>query len=775
MTDTTAGRGGVGIRLFIAGGELVKRGFDGIADSGKKMWAQIALGERAANPSLRAMSTVTAGVKDGFADLAARAGTAGTALSAFGTTGVVVAGILGGLLLSLNKVREGMAFAAELTDASDRIGIGAESLQAFGYVADEAGVDVEAFRSNLEKLNGTVGAFKVGIGDGKLKPIFEELGITKAQLANVKDAEGMVMLLADTLGQVRDRAVQVRLARGLGVEESLPILRLGSEEIRRLSGEARDLGLVMSDDVRTSFDEADRAVEKAQQRIDMSLRVAVVALADDFATVVTAIAEVVVWLEKLNSVKIPNYGERAGQWTNDQLRRGLGMGPNRARADRIARERGWVSEAGEFNRVEVMQGLEALAAGDQSGFDPKGHTSGGGGDAAARKAEREAQQRRQRQERFDQQLARVQSEILNSYDRGFLSIDGKAAYERASLEREHADRLAEIVRAEREYVESKGLRGLSDIEAEQLRAKQAELLEQKQAVVEWARRRDVAAHALETATATAEAANDLLTIEAQMAMTSRERTRVEREILIATLAIARKRRQAEVDEDPELTEDDRAGLMARFDRQARGQVRLFDHTEEERLRTQFKSYGNEVAQAIEDRRLGEYIGDQLKARLMDGALDMLFNGLKGLGGASGGEGGGWLSGVVKAGLGLFGGGRAGGGETRTGFVYDLAETGRPELFMMGGNGHVTSAAETVRLLRESLGGGVGPSAYGGAQEHRIVVIPDRASFIALSAEAATPIAKGAAQQAAGRSFAGSVSTSAKAAPIAVSDHRSYEG
>ncbi|MBX9707054.1 MAG: hypothetical protein K2X61_03875, partial [Caulobacteraceae bacterium] len=56
MTDATAGRGGVGIRLFIQGGELARRTFDQVGDSGRRMWAEIALGQRSANPAIRALS-----------------------------------------------------------------------------------------------------------------------------------------------------------------------------------------------------------------------------------------------------------------------------------------------------------------------------------------------------------------------------------------------------------------------------------------------------------------------------------------------------------------------------------------------------------------------------------------------------------------------------------------------------------------------------------------------------------------------------------------------
>lgn len=701
MTDATAGRGGVGIRLFVQGGEVVRRTFDQIGDSGKKMWAEIAVGERAANPAIRGLSVGVNEAKGALDGLIGRAGPAGSALSSFGAAGVLAAAALGGLAIAMVKVREGMQFAADLTDTAERIGVGAEALQEWRYVADEAGVSVETFQSNLERLNGQVGAFKSGIGDGRLKPIFEELGITKDQLGGVKDAQDMMLLLADTLGQVKDRAVQVRLAKGLGVEESLPIIRLGSDEIRKLSADARDLGLVMSDEVRTEFDEADRAIEKAQQRIQMSLRVAVVDLADDFATLVGVVADLVGWLGKLNSIKIENPGAIAGQWVNDMGRRALGMGRNPQRAARLA----GVEAAGDWDINEVTQGLQALAQPPRPGFDRRGHSSGrGGGNNAARQAEREAEQRRQREERAEQQLERVQREIDRSYDRGNLSIEGRAAYEIADLESERAERLREIARAEEEYIRSKGLSGLTEAEGEQLRAKQTELSEQRKAVVEWERRRAIAEERLRTEEESARAATELLDIDAQMARTQGERYRIEREILLATIEIARKRKQAELDNDANLEEGDRRKLMGSFDRNADAQVRLFDYNETERLREQFKGYGREVVDAIRQGQIGEYIGDKLKERLMDGALDQVF-GLFSMGsGKKGGSGGNWFSAAFSALSSSFGGGRAAGGGTERGRFYATVEHGRPELFMLGGQGQVTSAAETVRMLEESLGG-----------------------------------------------------------------------
>ena len=726
MTDTTAGRGGVGIRLFVQGGEVVRRTFDQIGDSGKKMWAEIALGEKSANPAIRSLSIGANELKQGFDGLVSRAGSAGTALAAFGVVGLAAAAALGALAIATQGAFEAMNNAADLTDAADLIGVGVEALQQWRYVADEAGVDTATLEGVMEKLNGTIGKFKLGLGDGKLKPAFEELGITKDQLANVQTADQMLLLLADTLGQVKDRGQQVALARTLGVEEALPVIRLGRDELERLTAAASDLGLVLDSETNARLDESDRKLELAGQQMRIVRDTAVAPLAEIFADVAGELAGMAVefsniesrapgWIQTFLAIgrAIPGAGmiQRAGEFALGRTFSTL-VGPGNDTDS---------NRAGAWDRDDVLKGLTALGTSPKGDYEPRGHTSGRGGGAssaaaAARQREREAEQRRQREEHAQQQLERANDDIARSYGKGNLSIADKASYEVADLELERAARLREIARAEEEYISSKGLRGLTEAEGEQLRAKQDELTEQKKAIVEWDRRRDIAARRLKDEEDAARSATELLDIDAQMARTQSERHRIEREILLATIEIARKRKAFELENDPELDDQQRGQQMAIFNRGATRRVDLFDHQETERLRAQFKSYGREVTDAIREGRIGEYIGDQLKQRLTDGALDQLFNLFKGGGSGGGGSGGGnWLSTAFSAAKSFFskGAGRAAGGDTWAGSSYPIVEHGKPELFMIGGAGHVTSAVETARMLRETMaetGGAAGASA-----------------------------------------------------------------
>lgn len=706
MTDTTAGRGGVGIRVFVDGAQVVRRTFDQIGDSGKKMWSEIALGERSANPAIRALSAGAGEARNAFDGLVGRAGSAGVALGALGAVGMMAAAALGALTVAIHGTFAAMDGAATLTDTAERIGVGVQALQEWRYVADEAGVDTAKLEAGMEKLTGVMGKFKLGLGDAKLKPVFEELGITKAQLDNVTTADEMLTLLSDTLGQVGDRAKQVALARSLGIEELLPILRLGSDEIERFKNQASELGFVMGSETVAELDKADRAMERAGQQFRVIRDTTLAPLATLFSDLTSEIANSSVEISNMTS-QLPAWQRALMQFA--QFVPGVGAIVRRV-ADGAKGALPDNQDAFEHFDIKSLN-FDRILNPPSSGFEPRGHSSGGGKSgasaaaAAARQAEREAEQRRQREERAQQQIERADDAVARSYGRDFLSIDGKAAYEVADLQRERATRLLEIKRAEEEYARSNGLRGLTQAEAEQLRLKQEELTEQKEAVVEWQRRRDLAARRLQDEEDAGRAAIELLDIDSQMVRTNRERVRIEREILLATIDIARKRKSAELENDPELTEDDRQSRMGAFERSAGRRVQLFDHQEDARLLAQFKTYGREVVDAIQQGRIGEYIGDKLKERLMDGALEQLFGLFKmGGGGASGEAGGGnWVQTAFKFATSMFGGPRAAGGGTEAGRFYTTVEHGRPELMMIGGSGHVTSAAETVRMLEESLG------------------------------------------------------------------------
>lgn len=765
MTDAMAGesgRGGVGIRVFIAGGEVVKRTLDQIGDRGKRMWAALATGQQSANPVFRAMSGAVTELKGGVDNLVQSAGGAGRTLAALGPVGVAVAAGLGAALIAVRALRASLSWAADLTDAADRIGVTTEALQEMGFVADEAGVEVETMRRGLERLNGTLGAMKTGLGEGRVKGAFAALGLSREDLAGIKDASELLPVLAERLGRVQDRAQQVQIARRLGIEELLPVLRLGAEGIEALTDEARRLGLVLDAETVRALDEADRKIEIAQQRIDMSMRRAVAGLADDFADLVTVLADVVGWLDKTL--------ERLGRWQRAGEARGslgptaLGvgaadafrMGRRGASADEIAFNQNLAGFRVDRDLLGDLAHGRGLYAPPTPGLSPEFQ---GGGSGAA---EREAEQRRQRQARFDDQLRRLELSLFDAMAGELRSAEDRLAFGLQRLDLERAERDLAIQRAQDEYERTNGLRGITAAEAQQLRALEAQLhaanernLLDREAVAAGRRR-------LQADQDAQAAALDLLQLDGQMARTSAERHRIEVRILELTRAMERQRLSARLDEDRDLTPEQRAEILGVFDQGSAGRRRLLDQQEEERMRGVFVGYGRDLAQAVRDGRLGAHIAEELQSRLLDMALSGAFDFLRSRAGSGG------VLGFVGS---LFGGGRAGGGGLRRGYRYEVAEHGRPELAVFGRDGQMFSHGELARMLQDMAGAG---DANGARGPLRVVleVLPRKGATFDAEVRA---VATDAAVDVSIRAAARAVDASYQAAPRALTEDEAYRG
>ncbi|ADL00702.1 hypothetical protein [Brevundimonas subvibrioides] len=726
MTDASGGKSGVGIRLFVQGGEVVRRTFDQVADSGKKMWAQIALGDRAANPAIRALSVGVGEAKSGIRGLASETGSAGAVLGAFGAAGVAVGAVLGAVAIAATGAFQAMRDAADLTDQADRIGVNAEALQEWRFAAEDAGVSAGSLDAGLEKLNGVLGAFKLGIGDAKLRPVFEELGITAEQLANVETSDQLLDRLADTLGQVRDRTEQVKLSRSLGIEELLPLLRLGSDGIADLRDRSRELGIVLDDEVRAQLDAADRQMEITGQQMDTLRLVSLSPLAEalgDAAASVTALivefgkveADAPGWVRALQSVggalasSIRQTAFNAGGLTGTVA--GIVTGGGR---------RGAAPAPVSISSETFLAGLRQSDT--RPGFETQGHTTRSGSTSrstAAAQAARAAEQRQRERERALSDLQRQELDAQRDRIRARFGPGGTeenaANLELANIEIAQAAQEAARGALRASLEKAGALDEIVEVRLNELKDAQDELAANRDRAVILEERRRLAAERLKDEQSADQSAIDLLSIQEQMATTARERFEIGRRILLAEQALERATLAAEAKVDGKVTGYERNGL-ARLDQRQAAEVALFDVNEQNRLREQFKDYGREVVDAIQDGRIGEYIGDQLKQRLLDGALDALFNMMGGAGSGQGSGGGGYLSAAISFGKTLFGGGRAAGGSLQSGYRYGMAEHG-PELALFGTGGQVFNARDTAAMLQGMGDGGTGAGSTTVHQHH----------------------------------------------------------
>ncbi len=437
--------GGINLRLSLKGAEEVRAGLTSLGPAGSKAMREL---DRAMTPptaGLRALDSAVSQARGGLEGFAARGGAAGSVLQSFGPWGVAAAAgfaaVAVGAAAALRIANEATAAAAALTDTSERIGIGTEALQKWRYAADEAGVPIASLEAGMEKLNGVLGAFKMGLGDAKLKPVFEELGITQSELDTVSTADDMLLLLSDTLGQVQDRASQVKLAKTLQIEELLPLLRQGSAGIETLMADAEALGVVLDADVVKRLDEADRKAELAGQQLKTMAYAAVEPLASSLAELGSGFAGLLNDFDRITA-KGPDVIQMFRQ-----ISASMPAGQKQAFEAGAALSMRWLGvkpEAGPtFDRKHTGAGvaslaeLQALAAGEPgSGFQPRGHASGGGGGGSSgpSAAEREAEQRRKEAEREIERVRKAEIDAGRDYLRNLVQR-GLTAEERAQSAR----------------------------------------------------------------------------------------------------------------------------------------------------------------------------------------------------------------------------------------------------------------------------------------------------------------------------------------------------
>lgn len=403
--------GSINLRMSLQGAEQIRAELASLGPAGSRAARELDRAMRQPSAGMKVLDTSMKEARVNLEGFGARAGPVGSVLQSLGGWGLAAAAgfaaVAAAAAAAVQVANQATQAAAAITDSADRIGIGTEALQQWRYVADEAGVPVATLEADLEKLNGVLGKFKMGIGDAKLKPWFEELGISKADLDSIQTADQLMLLLADRLGQVADRSKQVAGARAFGIEASLPALRLGAEGIRDLLEASKELGVVLDAETVQKLDEADRKAELAGQQLKTLAFAAVEPLA-------TGMANLGAWLANV-SVEFSRIEARAPQWLQmlGNLTRALpGVGLVQRAAEAAVGERMRRSGAnapdptGGWNREAVTAQLQALATPTTGGFDFQGHTSKGGGGGGPSATQRERERRIREAEREVERLQR---------------------------------------------------------------------------------------------------------------------------------------------------------------------------------------------------------------------------------------------------------------------------------------------------------------------------------------------------------------------------------
>jgi hypothetical protein len=357
-------RGGVGTRLYLAGGTAVEQGFDRIGASGQRMWSQIAAGERTANPALKAVSRTVGEVRSGIDGLVSQVGPAGNVLGAFGAGGIAVAAGLAGIAVAVGQARSALKFADEIGDSAAKVGVSAEALQQYRYAVHQAGGEFRDADDAIGGFTRALGGAESGLSP-KLLKAFKELGFNDADLKRMKDdvpsALAEVMQRISKLGSEAERAA---VADKLGLTPMLPLLRLGADRMAELADEARKLGFVMDEALIAKASDANDKLEVLSQVIDVQLKSAFVDLAPFIIQATEALADLLKGIAGfLNDPRVKAFASFTGNMILSGGNVALATGMMNEDMARLPADFGMDGDDPDFIRRGIMQGKIGLPGG----------------------------------------------------------------------------------------------------------------------------------------------------------------------------------------------------------------------------------------------------------------------------------------------------------------------------------------------------------------------------------------------------------------------------
>jgi len=197
--------------------------------------------------------------------------------------------------------------ADELADTAAKIGLSAESLQEWNYVAKLSGSSTESLNKAFVKVNGILGDIATGNGD-KVSESLALIGLSVDDLKG-KNADQAFNTIRDALANVEDEAIRVGVANEFFGDkigsELIPILSQEANAISDLRTEARELGIITNKQAAVAGGFND-AIDQTKQALG--------SLAMDISATVLPIMQTL--LQKVRDEIIPTIKDWVDRWTN---------------------------------------------------------------------------------------------------------------------------------------------------------------------------------------------------------------------------------------------------------------------------------------------------------------------------------------------------------------------------------------------------------------------------------------------------------------------------
>jgi hypothetical protein len=210
----------------------------------------------------------------------------------FGTQAVAMGTAVTGSFFAI--AQQAAKYGDDVAKTADRLGVTVEALQEYRHAAELSGMATTQFDSALQQFQKNAGMAAAGLG--RARPAFEALGITMTDnQGRMRSMESLLDEVADKMAALEDPTVRGQLAMMIfGSEGSrmVNMLRNGSAGLEAMRQEARDLGIVMSDEAARKAEEFSDNLLRLTKRLTGVRNEAGIALMPMFDEMIVKLGEV---------------------------------------------------------------------------------------------------------------------------------------------------------------------------------------------------------------------------------------------------------------------------------------------------------------------------------------------------------------------------------------------------------------------------------------------------------------------------------------------------
>jgi hypothetical protein len=194
--------------------------------------------------------------------------------------------------LVIQQVRRVVSELDEIGKKADAIGLTTDALQELRTVAEEAGVSQEALDNSMMQFSRRLGEARQGLGQARYA--LDDMNLSAEELAQMP-LDQALQTVADEMVKVEDATARTALAQQLFGRSGVPMLNLlreGAAGMEAMRQNARDLGIVIDEDLIRKAEETENKLGLLTRVINADLSEALINIAPLLVGVANGIAAI---------------------------------------------------------------------------------------------------------------------------------------------------------------------------------------------------------------------------------------------------------------------------------------------------------------------------------------------------------------------------------------------------------------------------------------------------------------------------------------------------